>query len=128
MFQISIRQNCNRNIPHSMQSKENIALRTPKALFFRVLFLYSLYFLFCISYPTALQLIIFSEGIKMSDKLGFVGGVSLLKNNVLFEKRTKNFLKVLRGKKLRKLCCFTTHNDFLAILTGGSKIYNLLFN
>ena len=31
--------------------------------------------------------------------------VSLLRNNVLFEKRTKNFLKVLRGKTLRKLCC-----------------------
>ena len=71
MFQISIRQNCNRNTSHSMQSIKNIPINTQKLLFFRVFFLCSLYFLFCISYPTALQLIIFSEGIKMSDKLGF---------------------------------------------------------
>ena len=29
---------------------------------------------------------------------------------------TKNFFIGLRGKELRKLCCFTTHNDFFCIL------------
>ena len=73
MFQISILENRYHNMPHSMQSKENILTNTQKVLLFRVFFLYSLYFLFCISYPTALQLIIFGKGLKMSDKLGFVG-------------------------------------------------------
>ena len=62
-------------------------------------------------------------------QIGIYLTVSLLKINVLFEKRTKNFLEVLRGKELRKLCrVYTTHNDFFCILTGAEKIYNLLFN
>ena len=50
---------------------------------------------------------------------------------VLFrEKEPKSFLISCRKQTPRKLCCAaprgTTHNDFLAILTGGEKICNLL--
>ena len=46
---------------------------------------------------------------------------------VLFrEKEPKSFLIALRSKTLRKSCCVATHNGFLAILTGGSKTYDLL--
>ena len=47
--------------------------------------------------------------------------------SVLFrEKEPKSFLIALRSKTLRKSCCVATHNGFLAILTGGSKTYDLL--
>ena len=47
------------------------------------------------------------------------------------KKRTKNFLMDFLVEISRKSCCkqhivVATHNDFLAILTGGSKIYDLL--
>ncbi len=32
----------------------------------------------------------------------------------------------LRRKTLRKSCCVATHNEFWGILTGASKIYDLL--
>ena len=38
----------------------------------------------------------------------------------------KNFSPFYKRLPHKSCCKIATHNDFLAILTGGSKIYNLL--